>query len=166
MTLTFSRAKELLSYCPETGHLTWKVSRRGRLGGKRAGDRAGNAHSTGYRCITIDGREYKEHRVAWLLVHGEWPATEIDHVNCDKSDNRLENIRLASGSLNQANKRKSRNNTSGYKGVVATKDGYFKAFIGHEGRKLFLGKFGSASAAHQRYAQKAEELYGPFARPA
>jgi hypothetical protein len=60
----------------------------------------------------------------------------------------------------------NKNNTSGFKGVTATKDGDFKAFIRHSGKKLYLGRFATASEAHSAYAEKAEELNGAFARAA
>jgi hypothetical protein len=96
MTLTAERLREILGYDPETGLFT-RLVRTGRI---RAGEVAGTAHSRGYRSIVIDGRVYLSHRLAWLYVHGEWPPEQIDHINRNRADNRLVNLRAAKQSQN------------------------------------------------------------------
>ncbi len=113
--VTADRLKELLSYDPETGIFVWA-----KLSGRRAriGDRAGSFNlSLGYRVIGIDGERHYEHRLAWLYMTGEWPSEDLDHENCDKSDNRFSNLREATDSQNLANVANWAHNTSGLKGA-------------------------------------------------
>ena len=83
---------------------------------KLIGQKAGFIHSTGYRHITFMGKQHKAHRLIWLYVYGYLPK-EIDHINGDRQDNRLENLREVTRSQNQLNKSLAKNNTSGTKGV-------------------------------------------------
>jgi len=83
---------------------------------KLIGQKAGFIHPTGYRHITFMGKQHKAHRLIWLYVYGEMPK-EIDHINGDRQDNRLENLRSVTRSQNQFNKAMAQNNTSGYRGV-------------------------------------------------
>ena len=99
--LTADRVLELLDYDPETGHFRWRVTK----GSKRmAGEVAGCLYGKGYWSIGIDRRLYYAHRLAWLYVHGEWPKRVIDHINRDKLDNRIVNLRdvtISENGLNQ-----------------------------------------------------------------
>jgi hypothetical protein len=74
---TAERLRQLLYYCPRTGRFHWRVKR----GNAAAGFEAGSGSKDGYRTIQIDGRPYYAHRLAWLYVHGEHPAGQIDHKN-------------------------------------------------------------------------------------
>ena len=111
-TLTQDRLKELLHYDPETGVFTRRVS----AGGKKAGSIAGADHNMGYRQISIGGKLYLAHRLAWLYVHGEWPGVCIDHINQVKNDNRIANLRDVPWGVNQEN-RTRKANKSGIAGV-------------------------------------------------
>src|SRR5690349_6023774 len=75
--LTAEYLRAIISYAPDTGHFTWRISRSN----VRAGERAGCSREDGYRLIRIDKTMYLEHRLAWLYVHGEWPSQFIDHIN-------------------------------------------------------------------------------------
>ena len=81
------------------------------------GREVGGLTKQGYLECQINGERYLLHRLAWFYVHGEWPPEEIDHINCLRTDNRIENLRLASFCQNQQNKGLSTCNTSGVKGV-------------------------------------------------
>src|ERR1019366_3461065 len=98
--LTVQRLKELLSYDRNTG----KFIRLKTRGPYVAGSVAGTVSDLGYRSIFIDGRIYKEHRLVWLYITDKWPAWEIDHINRDPSDNRIENLREATPSQNMPNR--------------------------------------------------------------
>ena len=136
-----------LSYCPESGELRWiRSSPR-----TPAGTVAGCATNRGYISVRIRGREYKAHRVAWLLAYGDWPKGDIDHINGVKSDNRLLNLRDVSRSVNCQNKKTARRDSStGVLGV--TKSGrLFRALIQVNGRPVRLGSFATVQEASVAY---------------
>lgn len=112
--LTSERLKELLWYSPETGSFTWLVTRPGTA---KKGTIAGRVNNKGYRHISVDGKRYAAHRLAWFYVYGKWPAYQIDHINRDKDDNSISNLRDVDQSTNLANTGPQKNNTSGVKFV-------------------------------------------------
>ena len=87
-----------------------------RWNGAYAGREAGRITAAGYRNIKIMGGAYQAHRIIWKMAHGDEPR-EIDHINRDKSDNRIDNLRAVSRSLNMRNKGRTANNTSGEKNI-------------------------------------------------
>ena len=102
------------AYSPEGGEFIRKVAAPGPNG--QIGCIAGNAGALGYVQIMVCRKRYYAHRLAWLFVHGYWPKA-LDHVNGDRADNRLHNLREVSSSVNMRNRRMSGNNTSGVTGV-------------------------------------------------
>jgi hypothetical protein len=100
------------------------------------------------------------HRLAWLFVHGSF-ANEIDHINRDKQDNRISNLREATRTQNQANLFKT--NKSGFKGVHMRPSGTFYAHIGNNGKQHYIGSYKTANEAAIAYNKKAIELFGEFA---
>jgi len=115
LPLTQERLKHLLHYNPDTVVFTWlsKPSRR-----INSGSIAGRIKpKKGYVEIGISGRIYLAHRLAWLYIYGTWPKEQVDHINGIRNDNRIKNLRLATTSQNQWNKKMQKNNTSGIKGV-------------------------------------------------
>lgn len=112
-SMTQERLKELLHYEPETGCFTWRIN----SAVAKPGERAGGGHGQGYRQIGLDYKKYLEHILAWLYMTGEWPDREIDHKNRDKSDNRWENLCLATRSQQGHNKGMSARNKLGFPGV-------------------------------------------------
>lgn len=156
--LTDERLQELLSYDPETGEFKWRSNRRGTA---RAGSVAGTLSRYGYRLIKIDGRGYFAHRLAWLYVYGRWPVDQIDHINTDKNDNRIANLREATGPENSGNQRKARaGSTTGLLGVSwYRRRNKFKASIGLSGKIMYLGYFRTAEEAHQAYLKAKRELH-------
>ena len=125
---------------------------------------AGCQTANGYRQIWFDGKQHMEHRVAWFLHYGEWPDRHVDHINGNRSDNRIANLRLATNSENLCNRRKPRNNTSGYKGVSYVKRyGAYQATIRFDGKNKFLGRFASPEAAADAYRRAALKHHGEFA---
>ena len=160
--LGLDRVQRVLSYEPHSGLFYWKEPPKGhsRLAGYVAG-----GITTGYVLIKIDGRKYKAHRLAWLMVTGEWPKKDIDHINGCPLDNRIDNLRLATASQNQANKARQRGKAIA-KGVRALPSGRFQARITVGKRLIRLGTFQSESAALDAYAAAAQTNYGQFARAA
>jgi hypothetical protein len=162
--LTAERLRELLHYEPLTGIFTWLVSTNGRV---IVGDVAGCVGEDGYSRISIDGRKYMAHRLAWFYVHGEWPGGRLDHRKnkcfADKSDNRIANLRPASHSGNLANTGPSSNNSSGFKGVSWHKQlQKWAAQIEHNGKRIYLGLYPSAREAALHHDMANRCLNGPF----
>jgi len=159
--LTQERLREMLSYDPETGVFRWLVARGGQYAGVVAGS---NAHH-GYQIILIFGKRYYAHRLAWLWMTGEWPKQDMDHIDGNPANNRWSNLRSVTTSQNSANRRKSRNNRSGYKGVWKhSQTGKYYVNIKFEGEDYRDGPFDTAEEAHQVYVDLAKEIHGEFAR--
>lgn len=116
--LTFQDAARVLRYEPKTGLLYWKT---GRQKGKVAGCNHTQPGGICYVVITYRKKQYKAHRLAWLLHYGQWPNSVIDHIDHDGQNNRIENLRDVSNSTNTRNQRLAKNNTSGYTGVSYVK---------------------------------------------
>ena len=165
--LSEERVLELLRYDPETGVFTWRVDRMSGQGRKvqaKAGSVAGSADRLGYCCISIDRRIHKAHRLAFVFMTGSFPTTRcVDHVNGNPSDNRWANLREATPSQNQGNRRRSSCNSSGFKGV--TKGRYkWHSGIRVRSKNYHLGSFDTPEEAHEAYKKAAREMFGEFAR--
>jgi hypothetical protein len=160
--LSHRRLLEVLKYDPETGIFRWAMDRRG----VRAGVIVGNKPTTvGYGAIRIDGRLYLSHRLAWFYVHRKWPPDQIDHINMDRIDNKISNLREATLAQNRMNESIKRSNTSGFKGVSWNKEKRkWEARIGHNRKSYFVGYFDTAVAAHEAWKKQALVRHGPFAR--
>jgi hypothetical protein len=160
--LTAQRLRELFSYDPNTGVFHRRVTVAANA---RAGDVAGARHNRGYLTIRINQRPYLAHRLAWLYVHGELPVGDIDHANCDKTDNRISNLRISTRSQNVANTARRRSNKSGYKGVFWDKASQkWRGQVRVSGRNVYLGSFDDKESAHAAYVIAAERQFGEFAR--
>lgn len=155
--LTQQRLKDLLHYCEETGCFTRRVT-------KRSGSVAGGLDDKGYIRIRVDGKRYRSHRLAWMYTHGYWPASELDHINGDRSDNRIANLREASRSENMRNQRVRSDNTSGHKGVYwSAHKSRWVAQIADNGKLIHLGYFTDIDGAIAVYVAAAHRLHGAFA---
>jgi hypothetical protein len=159
--LTRTRLRELLRYDPNTGQFHWRKDRSSHS----ARSAKHLPRQQNGRCIRIDGRVYNEHQLAWLYMTGRWAKPTIDHRDGDCTNNRWNNLRRATHSQNNANRRRPRNNTSGYKGVYrGRRPGQWYAQIGKNGKMIFLGVFSSRQTAHAAYVAAAGKYYGEFAR--
>jgi len=137
--ITQERLKELFHYNPKTGIFSRKVSNSNRV---HVGDISGSLGSKGYLRIRIDYKEYLAHRLAWFYVNGHWPEHEIDHINHNRSDNRINNLREVTHRENCKNMPIPRNNNSGYVGVRWHKLGKkWEAHITIENKQIYLGLF-------------------------
>lgn len=148
--------KRLFHYDPETGSLTWKI-RRQRM---RVGDEAGFVQSSGYRRVKVNASNFKGHRICYAIFHGVDPyPMEVDHINHNRSDNRIQNLRLVSHRENGKNQKKHAHNTSGYAGVSWRKQNKkWHARITVNGKKKHLGYFTNKSDAIAA-RRAAEEKY-------
>jgi hypothetical protein len=136
--MTQEEVCQLLDYDPDTGVFRWREGNCRRS----AGDVAGNLmHDGRYERIGIGGRSYLSHRLAWFYVYGEWPK-EIDHINRNKRDNRIANLRAVTRKENQLNRGLNKNNTSGVKGVMAAQGKWMASYC-----KRYLGIFDTKDAA-------------------
>lgn len=162
--ITLDRLKTLLHYDPLTGVFT---RLRTVSSNALAGTKAGSITPAGYFQVGVDGGTYLAHRLAIFYVSGAWPQKMVDHRNHKKDDNRWENIRPATGTQNQGNRRINKTSTSGYKGVRwHERHGRWYASITINGHNTHLGNFGSAEEAHKAYVKAAEAHFGEFARAA
>jgi hypothetical protein len=154
----------ILKYDPDTGFLIYKVDIPYGAWVKK-GQRAGCVRKGGrYRVIRIEGVNYEEHQICWLLYYKKWPKTEIDHRNKNKLQNNIENLRAATHSQNQANKGLSKSNKSGYKGVRQAADGVrWAVSIKVNNHMRSLGVFRSRRKAAKAYNKAAEQAWGEFA---
>lgn len=156
--LTHGRLLEVIAYEPLTGEFTWKVNAAKNV---KAGRRAGCVKKTGYVLVAIDKEQFLGHRLAWFFVHGEWPKQHLDHINGDRADNRLGNLRLATVAENMQNLRgASRASSTGLLGVSRSQKGDgFRASIRVNGVRKHLGTFPSADLAYQAYLAAKREFH-------
>jgi len=164
---TFNRINDALSYDPESGVITWKY-RHGvveQANAAHAGEIAGSRHVEGYYhlFITIEGNSYRlrNHRVAWILMTGEWPTDQIDHRDGDKGNNRWLNLRASTHGQNQSNKKTYA--SSGFKGVTRIGDSSWRAQITINKKSKYLGIFKTAEEAHAAFCKASELQHGEFA---
>lgn len=155
--MTQERLKELLHYEPSTGWFTWRIA----SAVAQPGERAGGGHGQGYRQIGLDYKKYLEHIIAWFYMTGEWPDREIDHKNRDKSDNRWENLCLATRSQQGHNKGMSSRNKLGFPGVNKHGTKYVSRIL-VDGAKIHLGWFKTIAQARIARLLSEKEHFGRF----
>lgn len=149
--LTAERLRALMGYDAVTGRLWW-LGKRGRVPAGTEISRVPTCY--GYLVAKVDGSPYPAHRLAWLHHHGRWPHGLIDHINGDRTDNRIVNLREASWHLNGQNRRVAkRGSSSGYLGVTFVKKrGRYRAAIA-------LGEFDTAEEAYAVYVEAKRRLH-------
>lgn len=150
--------RNFLSYDPATGRIVWAQNK----GRAKKGEEAGGVTAFGYRNLEIAGKKYQAHRVAWLLMTGEWPKFDIDHIDGNTLNNVFSNLREATRSKNCANRKTRSGTVSGAKGVYWHKAN--RKWCASAGRK-YLGSFNTIEEASEAYRRAADELHGQFARP-
>lgn len=168
--VTPSTLRELLSYNPKTGDMRWK--RRSRKWCKSDGtrDRWNNLYagklvsnktaSIAYAHVCVLGTTYPVHRVAYAIAHGNWPDGHIDHINGDRFDNRLSNLRVVTIQENARNTKRPVTNTSGVVGVHWSKAARkWRANIRVDQKLIHLGSFDSKADAVKARAE-AERKHG------
>ncbi len=136
--MTRKELSKLVHYNPKTGSMTWKKSR----GSVSAGMPLKSKHKDGYFMAWVNKKLYLVHRLAWLYVTGEFPKQEIDHINGDRTDNRIKNLQDVSKTENQKNASIRIDNTSGMTGISFRKQTKkWRAYINHNSKIIYLGQF-------------------------
>ena len=153
--------KSLVSCSPHTGEFTCLFNRQG--GKWRIGQRPGTIDKNGYLTISIWGKHYFAHRLAWLYMTGEWPNGHLDHKNGIPNDNRFRNLREATYSQNHANRRPYKGRSLP-KGVTQRSKNSFAAHLGYNKKQIYLGSFKRIEQAHAAYLKAAKHHFGEFAR--
>lgn len=161
--ITIEELRNYFDYCAETGILRWRhrESAPDHINSRDAGRVAGSPCGKGYINIGINGRLYPAHRVAFAIYHGRWPRGVIDHINREKSDNRIGNIREATHSQNTCNSRVVSKNALGIKGVRKVGNSY-NARITVDRKLLDLGCYKDPMSAKAAYDLAAEKYHGEF----
>ena len=164
--IAISTLRQTLSYNPDNGIFLWKErpvelfnppkqspETKCKAWNKRHSGTPALTTNTnkGYLAGRMLGKTFKAHRVAWAIHYGDWPSGEIDHINGDKSDNRISNLRDVNGSKNCRNLSLRKTNSSGRTGVhsVRHRDGReaWAARITTEGKQVSLGWYDSIEGA-------------------
>ena len=156
---TAEEVRALLDYDPATGIFRWRKATARRV---RVGDVAGTKKSDGYLVIGVNCGYYPAHRLVFLYVCGTWPTGQVDHVDGNRLNNRIANLREVSHSANQHNVAKRKRPTSSkYLGVHwATKPGGWVAQICRDGKKHYLGLFATQELAYGAYL-RAKAVFHP-----
>jgi len=168
----------ILFYDPQTGIFKWrertpdmftdgghsKEHNCAAWNAKFANKEAGCLRDDGYFVIRLMKRCILSHQLAWFYVYKKWPIGFLDHIDEDKSNNKIENLRQATNAQNMQNRGPQKNNKSGYKGVSYRPDKRkFSAEIYCNKKKERLGYFETAEEAHEAYCRAAKKLHGKFA---
>jgi hypothetical protein len=155
------RVIELFEYDPDTGVFKNRISR----GRAKAEARAGSETGHGYRKIVVDYKKYYEHHLAWLITHGNLPEGEMDHVDGNRSNNAIGNLRLATRTQNNANNGCWATGVSGLRGVYLDLRRPHKWFskIQVGGQQIYLGEYNTPEEARAAYLEAAHEYFGEFA---
>lgn len=167
--------RKLLRYDSETGKLFWKFRDESLFKSHREFIRWNNRYydkpalnhldEKGYRCGAIKKKKIRAHRAIWAIIHDEWPKTDIDHINCNRSDNRESNLRLATRAENSWNSGIRATNTSGAKCVSFSKRmKKWTSYINVNGKKLHLGTFYNKHDAAKAHAAAVVKYHGEFGR--
>ena len=165
--------RQLLNYDHESGKLFWIARLPCAFSSERhcktwntrfAGKEAFTATSSGALHGSVNGNNILAHRIAWAIYYGEWPKCQIDHINHDRQDNRICNLREATPSENGRNRRSRPNSSSQYLGVCfdAARNKW-KAEITAMYKSKFLGRFDCEIEAAKAYDQAAKKIHGEFA---
>lgn len=160
--LTPSWLREHMHYDPNTGHFMWIKPGQGRTVGKRIGSRLWSKGLT-YLSMRVNGDIHFAHRLAWFYHYGEWPSGIIDHIDGDRANNAIGNLRIATHAQNAA-RRPTNRGIAPSRGVFPHGVGYV-ARIHSGGKRHYLGYFSTAEQAKVAYETAAKKIHGEFAHP-
>jgi hypothetical protein len=156
----FSKEELLVLFTHREGTLYWNHDRSNKV---KQGDIAGTLTSVGYNRVTINKEHYAAHRLIWVIHNGSIPVGfVVDHINGIRNDDRIENLRLATLSQNQQNRKFSKTELG--KGVSYEKARKkYRAQIMIAQKSTLIGRFNTAEEAHTAYCEAASLLFGEFA---
>lgn len=150
--LNKEQVNNLFAYNDVSGDLTWKTTNK----------LAGTVLKNGYRQISIYGKRYLSHHIVWLMFKGFLPA-QLDHINRNKKDNRIENLRECSSAENMQNRPSLKNTSSPYKGARINKTtSKWRAVFTTKGKSYYLGEYTSevnAALAYDKWAIQYETSF-------
>ena len=161
--LTLSDLRRKLHYDPVSGVFIWKETHQHRVGIAAGTLKSGTRQ---YRIINIGGVLYRANRLAWFYMTGEWPRTDVDHINGDRSDDRWSNLRLATRAQNNAYRHTQSVASSGERGVHfdPARRKPWRAFVSVENKTRVIGSFATKQEAANAYQKFTIERFGEFAR--
>ena len=147
--MDITKLRSLLNYDPITGVFTWAKARRN----IEIGDIAGCVNAKGYRYIGVNNALYRANRLAWFYIHGVWPTQQIDHINGDRLDDRIENLRDVTQTRNQRNRKHGNiNSSSKLIGVSWNKSSAkWRAQISVGKKTIHIGLYKTEQEAHAAY---------------
>lgn len=156
-SLTAERVRELFNYEPDTGVFTRAKSVRGHLSGEVVGTEKDN----GYLHFCIDYKKHGAHRIAWLHFYGEMPDKDIDHIDGNRRNNAIKNLRCVDRSTNLENRKRANTNnkSTGLLGAYKTKNNLFTSRIQVLGKDFYLGCFKSPEEANMAYLDAKRRMH-------
>jgi hypothetical protein len=155
-----AETRRIYAYDPDAKGLIWRGHKNPKRPWPPIGAVVGGDDGHGYRMCLVLGHKFKVHQVVWIMHYGEFPAKAIDHINGDRRDNRLENLRLADDQQNSQNMKTAKRSMEGVK-----KDKHspkYRAVVQHCGRKIHLGSFDTPEAANAAYIEGKRRICGEF----
>lgn len=166
MEMTAEDVRKIFELEESTGILRWRFNpERAKCWNTRHAGKPVGSPSHGYLQVRV-GRLYQVHRLVWLYIHGEWPVDFLDHINGDKADNRLVNLRIATPSQNLCNRPMQKNNSCGFKGVrFRPHHKKWEGRINKDGRTVWRRYFDSAQEAAAARRLALSEFHNEFAKP-
>ena len=159
-TVPIDLARSLLDYDPDTGVLRW---RKNRTVGTKAGDIAGSPTGDGYQKIRLLGKPYRAHRVAFAMYYNRQPAEQLDHIDGDRGNNKIANLREATNSQNAMNMKIASAHSVGVKNVSIDKKKYVVRLQAN-GNLFRIGRFDTLNEASEAAKKAREFIHGEFAR--
>ena len=158
LLLSFELLDSLFAYDNESGMLCRKTTR----GGSVSGSICNHIDSRGYYRVKINSIPYRVHKIVWILCNKELPKHNIDHINRDKLDNRIENLRDIPQSINNKNHSVSSKSSTGCSGITNYKKGMHRACIFHNKKNISLGVFDNIEDAISARKSAEEKLWTPL----
>jgi hypothetical protein len=155
-----TEARRLYAYDEAVKGLIWREHKNPKRPWPPLGTVAGGDDGHGYRMCLVLGHKFKVHQVVWMIAYGEFPPKALDHINGDRMDNRLGNLRLAEDHQNAQNMKTAKRSHAGVKKSKRSRK--FQAVVQHLGKKVYFGSFETPEEAHAAYVIGKRAICGEF----